>query len=177
MNTFVLLLRGVNVGGNNSLPMKDLARLLESLGAQGVKTYIQSGNAVFQMAAKAAEALPAGIAAAIQRDFGFAPGVVLLPLQACEQAMANNPFQQAQEQPSTLHLGFLAQLPKAATSAKLHEVKSDSEQFAVIDKVFYLHAPDGIGRSKLASRAEKILGVDMTLRNWRTVSALYQLKE
>lgn len=175
MPSFVALLRGINVGGNNPLPMKDFARLLQALGAQDVQTYIQSGNAVFRMDDAHCDKLAAQIASAIQQACAFEPMVLVMPLQQLEQAMAHNPYPEAQVPGNTLHLGFLAQEPAQADRGKMEALRAESERYALIDRVFYLHAPDGIGRSKLAARAEKLLGVGMTMRNWQTVQRLAEL--
>jgi uncharacterized protein (DUF1697 family) len=177
MEPFVALLRGINVGGKNALPMQELVRQLEALGAQDVKTYIQSGNAVFRLDKGNAESLAAQLGARIRQDSGFAPFVLVLTRAALAKAVANNPYAQAQTQPNSLHLGFLAALPRQANLQKMAELKAASEAFQLQRKVLYLHAPDGIGRSRLAARAESLLGVDMTLRNWRTVCALLELAQ
>jgi uncharacterized protein (DUF1697 family) len=169
MKTYIALLRGINVGGNNILPMKDLTALLEKLSADSVKTYIQSGNAVFRHEAESASQLSSSIRAAIKERHGFDPQVFLLELDELAQAMASNPFPEAESEPKTLHLYFLASTPQNPDLQTLDSLKQDNEQFELIDNVFYLHAPDGIGRSKLAVRAEKALGVAVTGRNWRTV--------
>lgn len=175
MKTFVTLLRGINVGGNNSLPMKEFSVLLQGLGCSNVKTYIQSGNAVFQSAKAQPKALQQQITAAIQKDFGFAPWVLVLPLQDYCQALTQNPFPEAEIVPNSLHVGFLAQPPKAPDLAKMDAIKTDTEQYRLIGQSFYLHAPDGIGRSKLAASAERLIGVDMTMRNWRSCCAIRDL--
>ncbi|HIA16949.1 MAG TPA: DUF1697 domain-containing protein, partial [Dehalococcoidia bacterium] len=90
-------------------------------------------------------------------------------------AIASNPFPQAEEHPNTLHLYFLSEPPHDPDNDALNALKSDSEQFVLTDNVFYLHAPGGIGQSKLAARAERLLGVDATARNWRTVSKIEEM--
>lgn len=177
MKTYIALFRGINVGGNNILPMKALAALLEKLGAHNVKTYIQSGNAVFQHAEENIPQLSSRISAAIKESHGFEPRVLLLELTELERALAANPFPEAEAEPKTLHLYFLAASPAAPDLSMLDNLKRDNEAFQLIDKVFYLHAPDGIGRSKLAERVEKALGVAATARNWRTVSQVMAMAE
>jgi uncharacterized protein (DUF1697 family) len=172
MKTHIALFRGINVGGNNILPMKELVVILKNLGSQGVKTHIQSGNAVFQHRAERAAELSDRIRAAINRSHGFEPHVLLLDVAELEQAMASNPFPQAESDPNTLHLYFLADLPENPDLETLDSLKRDTEQYSLNDKVFYLYAPDGIGRSKLAARVEKSLGVAATARNWRSVSKI-----
>jgi uncharacterized protein (DUF1697 family) len=169
MKTYVALFRGLNVGGNNILPMKELVALLENIGLQNVRTYIQSGNAIFQSEEKNASLLSNKIRTAIKKSHGFEPQVLLLELEEMERAVGSNPFPQAESEPKTLHVHFLASMPKHPDFDALEGIKSDRERFALKDGVFYLHAPDGIGRSKLAANAEKLLGVSMTGRNWRTV--------
>jgi uncharacterized protein (DUF1697 family) len=172
MKTYIALFRGINVGGNNILPMKELAVVLENLGAANVKTYIQSGNAVFQHASENVSGLSSSISAAIKASHGFEPRVWLLDLVEMEKAIASNPFPKGESEPKTLHLYFLASAPPNPDLKMLDSLKKANEQFKLIDNVFYLHAPEGIGRSKLAERAEKALGVAATARNWRTVSKI-----
>src|SRR5215204_5844732 len=169
MKTYVALFRGINVGGTNVLPMKDLASLLENIGSQNVKTYIQSGNAVFQSEEENASLLSNKIRAAIKKSYGFEPQLLLLTPKEIERAVESNPFPEAESEPKTLHAYFLASMPENPDLGALDNIKSDRERFALKDRVFYLHAPDGIGRSKLAANTEKLLGVAITGRNWRTV--------
>ncbi len=157
------------------MPMKDLVVLLEVLGARNVRTYIQSGNAVFQSAEKNASRLSRQLVAEIKKRHGFEPLVLLLGLEAIETAIAKNPFPEAEADPSSLHLGFLASTPKNPDLETLKKLKKASERFHLGDNVFYLHAPEGVGRSKLAARTEKLLGVPMTDRNWRTVCKIREL--
>ena len=165
------------MGGRNKLPMKDLTKLLESLDCQQVKTYIQSGNAAFQHATTEPHILSTHISSAIQASHGFEPAVLILPAKSLQQAIAENPFTDAGAAPKTLHLYFLTSVPANPNFEKMATLKADSEQFELRKNVFYLHAPDGIGRSKLAAQAEKLLGVAATARNWRTVSKLAEMLE
>jgi len=175
MKTYIALLRGINVGGKNTLPMKELAKLLEDLGSHNVKTYIQSGNIVLQSKEKNATRLANKIRAGIKERFHFEPHVLLLKIQELETAIKNNPFPEAESEPTTLHLGFLASAPKDPDMQKLKSIGKENERFVLKSNVFYLHAPDGIGRSKLAASAEKLLGVPQTGRNWRTVCQLMDI--
>jgi uncharacterized protein (DUF1697 family) len=172
MKTYIALFRGINVGGHNVLPMKNLVALLENVGAQNVKTYVQSGNAVFQSEETSAPMLSNTISATIKKYYGIEPQVLLLEPEEIEKAVGSNPFPEAESEPKTLHLFFLSSMPKNPDFAALESIKTNRERFALKDGVFYLHAPDGIGRSKLAANAEKLLDVSMTGRNWRTVSRI-----
>lgn len=175
MNTYIALLRGINVVGKNLLPMRELVALLEALGSRNVTTLIQSGNAVFQHGEDDVSLLKHGIGAEIRQRCGFAPCVLLLRPEELERSMAGNPFRDAEPQPDTLHLGFLASAPLNPDLKALEGVRKESERFLLQGRVFYLHAPEGIGRSKLAARAEKLLGVAMTDRNWRTVCKINEM--
>jgi uncharacterized protein (DUF1697 family) len=175
MKTYIALFRGINVGGNNILPMKELVAVLEGLGSRNVKTYIQSGNAVFVCKEKDASRLSNAIRGEIKQRRGFEPHVLLLELADLERAIKKNPFPAAETDPQALHAGFLASAPENPNLKTLASLKQDSERFQLIDKVFYLYAPEGIGRSKLAANAEKLLGVPMTDRNWRTVCKIQEM--
>jgi uncharacterized protein (DUF1697 family) len=171
------LLRGINVGGKGLLPMTELVAALEDLGALKVRTYIQSGNAVFETAETDPARLARKLAAGILQRRGFEPHVLILPLEALAGAVAGNPFPEAEADPASLHLGFLAAPPRNPDLVQLGRLKKDSERFHLTDAVFYLHAPEGVGRSKLAAGAERLLGVPMTDRNWRTVCTLMEMAQ
>jgi uncharacterized protein (DUF1697 family) len=168
MKTYTALFRGINVGKTRSLPMKELTQMLEVLGCINVKTYIQSGNVVFQYQGEE-KSLADRISSEVKKKRGFEPQILLLTADDIQKAMKANPFPEAESEPSTLHLGFLASVPANPDLKKIESLKTESERFMLKGSVFYLHAPDGIGRSKLAASSEKLLGVPMTDRNWRTV--------
>lgn len=181
MSTYILLLRGINVGGRNVLRMGELAELLRSLGLRDVETYAQSGNVVFRAEREPsgepewARALEREIADAIEDGHGFRPRVLLFGSDRLEEAIESHPFPEAEAEPKTLHFFFLASEPADPDLEALEQVRADSERFHLADGVFYLHAPDGIGRSKLAGSVERHLGVAATARNWRTVRRLGEM--
>lgn len=175
MKTYIALFRGINVGGRNTLPMKALAAILERLGCRDARTYIQSGNAVFRSPERGAARLAARIAAEIKQGHGFEPAVQLLGLGEIERIMASNPFPDAGAAPNSLHVYFLESAPDSPDLGALEKIRAANERFAIAGKAFYLHAPDGIGRSKLAANAEKLLGVSATSRNWRTVCQILEM--
>jgi uncharacterized protein (DUF1697 family) len=175
MKTCVALLRGINVGGKGLLPMKELVAILESLGCRKVTTYIQSGNAVFQHEDAVASEIASKLTAQIAKSRGFAPHVLVLEAKEFKRAMDGNPFPEAAAEPKSLHVFFLDSKPAKAALKSLESLKSESERFKLRGSVFYLHAPDGIGRSKLAANVERKLGVPATSRNWRTVCRLLEI--
>ena len=89
----------------------------------------------------------------------------------------NNPFPEAENDPKALHVGFLASAPKNPNLKALESLRKASEQFRLMDNVFYLYAPEGVGRSKLAANTERLLGVSMTDRNWRTVCKIMEMTQ
>jgi uncharacterized protein (DUF1697 family) len=175
MQIWIALLRGINVGGNNILPMKDLRGLLDDLGYENARTYIQSGNCVFQSGENEAGKLEGEIGSAIEKQFGFRPHVFVLTLDALDEAIAANPYPQANDDPKSLHFSFLAKPARDVDLGALEALKADNEAFTLTDAVFYLYAPDGIGRSKLAAKTERHLAVPMTGRNLRSVLKITEL--
>lgn len=174
MPVCLALLRGINVGGR-TLPMKELTAILVTLGASRVQTYIQSGNAVFVHAAPDLPRLARQITAEIQQRRGFEPHVLLLTPADLARVIRQNPFPEAEADPVALHVGFLAEAPARPDLEKLEGWRLASERFQLRGRAFYLHAPAGFGRSKLAANAERALGVPLTDRNWRTVLTLQQI--
>lgn len=175
MKTYVALLRGINVGGKGLLQMKELVAILESLGCLTVRTYIQSGNAVFEHKESEAGKLAGKISAAIEKKRGFAPHVLVLDAKELKRAVDGNPFPEGAAEPKSLHLFFLDSKPAKSTLKSLDALKSATERFELLGNWFYLHAPDGIGRSKLAASVERHLKVPVTSRNWRTVCTLLEI--
>jgi len=165
MKPFILLLRGINVGGKNILPMKDLRAFLLELGCQNIRTYIQSGN----VALRAVPIDSDKIEEAIASKFGFRPHALVLTEDQFLTAILNNPFKQLE--PKSVHFYFCKNPPESNDS-KLQEYVAQSERYALIDGVFYLYAPEGIGRSKLMCNLEKCLGVPATGRNLTTIQKL-----
>jgi uncharacterized protein (DUF1697 family) len=174
MTTCVALLRGINVGGKHSLPMQTLRDILAALDCEDAKTYIQSGNAVFNFD-KDRQELAAEITAAIEREVGFAPSVQMFKIEDFQAILNANPFPDAVAEPKTLHIAFLAETPTAPDLAAIAALQSDTEETQLSDGAFFLHAPDGIGRSKLAAKLDKCLGVETTGRNWRSATAIADL--
>ena len=172
MSARVALLRGINVGGTGKLPMAALKAHMEALGAGNVATYIQSGNAVFTGGdAEFAADLRARIAA----EEGFAPEVMVLSGAALVAAYDGFPFPEALERPKFGNIWFCESAPDTPDLEALAAIAAPSETFALEGACFYLDAPEGIGRSKLAARVERSLGVHATARNLNTVAKLVEM--
>jgi uncharacterized protein (DUF1697 family) len=99
----------------------------------------------------------------------------MLSAKKLKKAADANPFPKAEAESKSVHLYFLAKTPKDPDLEALNRLKSGKESFKLMGDVFYLHAPDGIGRSKLAARAEKLIGVEATARNWNSVTKLLEM--
>jgi len=168
VKTYVVLFRGINVGGNNILPMKELTTILEENNYQDIKTYIQSGNVVLRSQKKP----DTNIGSIIQSKFGFKPEVIALEESEFITAINNNPF--SSKEGKTIHFYFCKRSPKA-NAEKLKMLRSESEEYYIEGKVFYLHAPYGIGRSKLVANIESCLGVPATGRNLNTINKLLSM--
>lgn len=175
MTRYIALFRGINVGGNNKLPMKELVAVLEELGLKGIRTYIQSGNVIFLSQKDGAQKLAAAITAAIAKSHGLAPKVLLRDAEQLRSAIKANPFPDAEADGKTLHFNFLECMPPAPDIPRMEELRSATERFQLKGDVLYLHAPDGIGRSRLVANLERLLGVAMTGRNWNTVRKLMDM--
>lgn len=177
LKTYIFLFRGINVGGSHRLPMTDLRQLLERSGCTEVRTYIQSGNAICRSGETNMDRLARQVTAAVSRSHGFEPRVLVLTLAELKKAAANNPFPQAVQFPQSLHLFFLAERPPRPDLKALEALKTPTERFKLEGKTFYVHTPDGFGKSKLAERTERLLGVEATARNWRTVTTLIEMAD
>lgn len=175
MPSWIALFRGINVGGNNLLPMQTLVSDLETLKCKNIRTYIQSGNVVFESTVKNQRTLATKIADRIEEQHGFRPHVLLLSPKELQAAVEANPFPKAVSEPASLHFFFLDALAAKANTRALDQSKAATESYVLKGKLFFLHAPDGIGRSKLAATAERHLGVAATARNYRTVAKIVEI--
>ncbi len=172
----VALLRGINVGGKNKLPMKDLAAIFAAHGASDVRTYIQSGNVVFRASKSVAAKLPRLAGEAIEARFGHRPPIVLRTREELLAVLSANPFLARGADEKALHVGFLEAKPTEARIAALDPDRSPGDAFAVIGREIYLHLPNGGARSKLTNAYfDSKLATISTMRNWRTVNELAAL--
>ena len=190
MASHVALLRGINVGGRNKVPMADLREVVASLGHTGVSTYIQSGNVLFSTAGDDTAKLAADLEAAIAEAFGVRSPVVVLSREDLARVLDTNPHPE-EPNPKLVHVVFLnAELPgplldriSAAESAAAAKGSRDTAQLA--GQALFLHTPDGFGASELAQNVFKIIappkksrpGLAATARNWATATKLLSLCE
>jgi uncharacterized protein (DUF1697 family) len=183
MTRFVVLLRAVNVGGNNRLPMADLRATLEAGGLADVRTYIQSGNVVVSAPAHDPEAVAAHVRALIASHFHLDVPAVALTAAELEAIVASTPFPD-EEDPKKVHAIVLPYAPtEAMTHAIAHRQAAAAEAgsrdiVTVVGRVAYLHTPDGFGTSELARKLTSGSAaplVDGTARNWATMTTLLEM--
>ena len=177
MATHVVLLRGVNVGGNNRLPMAEFRRVLESLGYDGVATYLQSGNAVCRAPGPTDEVADA-VARALEDDLGLAVPVVTRSADQWAELVAANPLAHLEEDPKRLHVTFLDAPPDPERVVALASEAATlaPECIEVVGADAYLHTPHGFADTKFTPAfLERRLGRVATTRNWRTVLALAEM--
>ncbi|MFG2121243.1 DUF1697 domain-containing protein [Streptomyces sp. NPDC048710] len=178
MTTYAALLRGINVGGSKKLPMADLRTLMTGLGHDGVRTHLQSGQAVFTTDRGDEESLAAELARAIEERFGFPVDVIVRDHTYVRAVAEACPFPAAELEAKQLHVTYFSAPVTAERFAEIDPAAHLPEEFRLGDRCLYLYAPDGLGRSKLAealSRPRITKGVIATSRNWNTVLKLVEL--
>ncbi len=164
----VALLRGVNVGGGNKLPMADLRAQAADLGWQDITTYIASGNLVFR-----ASGTPDDLATALRAKLAVDVPVLVLTGDDLRAAVLGCPFP---PDPGNLVHGFFCFDPPAMDEARAASLQAPTEALAVMDRIVWLHAPEGIGRSKLVEKMDKVItGTTFTARNFNTIRKLAAL--
>ncbi|MFI9804424.1 DUF1697 domain-containing protein [Streptomyces sp. NPDC052301] len=178
MTTYAALLRGINVGGSRKLPMAELRTLLSGLGHTGVRTHLQSGQAVFATERGDEESLGAELSRAVEERFGFPVDVIVRDHTYLKAVADNCPFPAAGLEARQLHVTYFSAPVTEDRFAAIDQAAHLPEEFRLGDRCLYLYAPDGVGRSKLAealSRPSSTRGVIATSRNWNTVVKLVEL--
>jgi uncharacterized protein (DUF1697 family) len=177
MPSYVAMLRGINVSGSKPVKMDALRASFEALGFENVRTYVQSGNVVFEAKERAAAPLGPKIVARIKRDFGFEVPLLVLGAAELARVVDENPFlKQRGVDLTNLHVTFLAGAPAAAGLKKMEGVSSGRDAFRCLGTTIYLVCPDGYGNTKLSNNAfERALAASATTRNWKTVTTLAAL--
>lgn len=175
MTTYIALFRGLNVGGSHKVPMADLRALLADLGFEGPRTYIQSGNAIFD-AGGDTQSVTDALETGFEKRFGFASPTVLITARDLARAIAESPFAGLTDDHKMLHLGLFRGDPDPQRLKLLEVLPKDGERYEVHGRLVYLYLPQYSARSDLANAvASKNLGAPVTLRNWRTVGVLEEM--
>jgi uncharacterized protein (DUF1697 family) len=176
MGINVAFLRGINVGGKNRLPMDELAGMFEAAGCQAVRTYIQSGNVIFEASAALARRIPGAISQAILAKTKLRVPVVVRSADELARVVRNNPFLATKAERKALHVAFLADEPTTTQVASLDGKRSPPDEFIARGREVYLHLPNGVARTRLTNAyLDSKLKTVSTLRNLNTLESLLGL--
>lgn len=169
MQKYIVLLRGINVGGHRKVPMADLRQLLSVNGFVDVKTYIQSGNVVLKSKLKTAQEVEQNVAELIHSHFGFEVGVYAFFEENWQSIIDGNPFVKTEPDIGKLYVAFLKTTPSAEGINKLKDVDFGADEYKIVGDKIYLKYATKASQSKLTNPTiERKLGVEATSRNWRT---------
>ncbi|MGZ5834840.1 MAG: DUF1697 domain-containing protein [Xanthobacteraceae bacterium] len=176
MATYIAMIRGINVSGHNSISMDRLRDLFTGLGYGDVRTYIQSGNVLFDASGGAAK-MVAAIEAALAKELGSAITAVLRSPAELGKVLKQNPFLKVNGVDlSQLYVTFLNSVPSAAALKAVAGINAGGDELNVIGREVYVLCRNGYGRTKLSNTAiEKVLALKGTTRNWKTVTKLHGL--
>ena len=179
MHTYISILRGINVSGQKLIRMEALREMYEKLGFKNVRSYVQSGNVLFDHKSTDKGKLAASISSAIKKTFGFDVPVIVLTAPDLKKIIAGNPFAGDKgKDPAFLHITFLAEAPKAYDRSAMDSKKQAGEEIHYADRAIYLYCPRGYGNSKLSNNlVESRLKVTATTRNWKTSNELLRMAE
>lgn len=179
MTIYISLLRGINVSGQKKIKMADLKALYEALDLENVKTYIQSGNVVFESDKKPPFDLPANIREAIQEKYGFSVPVEVRSLNYWRILIKDNIFCLDHEKDDKyFHVTVLAEIPDEKLMHEIDKLSFGDDEYFIVGNRIYLYCPNGYGRTKLNNNFwERKLKVSATTRNWKTVKKLLELAD
>lgn len=173
VTAYVAFLRGVNVGGKRKLPMADLVEFFDGAGCRNVRSYIQSGNVVFEGTARIASRVGQAVRQAIEERFAFDVPIVVRSAEELDAVVRKNPFVERGEPEDSLHVVFLADTPGPEGVRGLDPKRSPPDAFVVRGRDIYLCLPNGVAKSKLTNAYfDSKLKTISTGRNWRTVTKL-----
>lgn len=177
MNTYIALLRGINVSGQKKIKMADLREHLAELPFHNIQTYIQSGNIVFEREETESKIIEEEIRTKIEEKYGFDVPTLVKTQEDFKHVVEHHPFiHQRKEDPKLVHVTFLGQTPDSEKVSALSAGNYPSEEFKIEEDYFYLFAPNGYGRAKLNNNfIERNLKVRATTRNWKTVNKLLEM--
>jgi len=173
------LLRGINVGGKNRLPMKRLTEIFTDAGGRECKTSIQSGNLLFKAASKKeAASLGLKVSCLLRERERLEIPLIILPANILHKALNDHPFIDEEKDERMVSIGFLSKKPPLDALSRLDPNKSPGDRYQVQGELIFLHTPHGMARSKLTvGYFDRRLGATTTLRNVKTIRALIRLLE
>lgn len=177
MSTYIALLRGINVGGNKLIKMQELKAMFAELQYENVRTYIQSGNVVFESEESSGSRLSEVISQRIQETFGFGVPVIIRSLEELEAVIAGNPFPLTeQEEFKRLYVSFLAAAPSAEALELIRPYEEGADRVRMVGKEMYTYYEVSVSESPLFKvQFDKLLGTTLTARNWNTLGKVTAL--
>ncbi|HEX8267875.1 MAG TPA: DUF1697 domain-containing protein [Pyrinomonadaceae bacterium] len=174
MTKYVAFLRGINVGGRTSIKMERLREVFASLGFQNIKTYIQSGNVIFETDETDGDKLSSKIESAVEKEF-FKTNVMVRSAEEIKEAIKNNPFAGEEFDEKLFHLVFLSEKLSDEKAEMLLSNNREMEKFAVRNREVYCLLRDGVADSLLGKKyIDNKLKTPATARNWRTVNKILE---
>lgn len=179
METYIAMLRGINVSGHKIIKMDALRKAFEDSGYGNVRTYIQSGNVIFTSVKTSSGKLEKSISGIISGAFGFEAPVIVRDLKEMKEIIKENPFlKDAKCDAKNLYAILLSDEPAKRLKDKIPEAPNDDTMHRITGKTVYLYCPDGYGNTKLTNAFfEKHLKVTATARNWKTICELAKIAE
>ncbi|PJZ70890.1 hypothetical protein CH373_06395 [Leptospira perolatii] len=179
MTTFIALLRGINVSGQKIIKMDHLKSLFEALPFQNVRTYIQSGNVIFQTESSASEKIREQIEKHLEKNLGFQVKTILRTRKELESAVKRIPFQENEySKENKLYISFLSQKPNAGLVEKLISFNNEIDEFRPSGKEIYIVCKKGYGKSVFSNQfLEKKLDLISTTRNLDTVQKILEISK
>lgn len=174
---YIALLRGINIGRSKRIKMADLVKTLESLGFKNIKTYLQSGNVIFEYDSSNISEIEGSIERKISETFSFSVDVIIRTKDELENIVNGNPFiSEPDIELDKLHVTFLSDIPDQKAVLNLDINAAENEKFEIIGREVYLYCPNGYARTKLKNDVfEKKLNITATTRNWKTTNKLLEL--
>jgi uncharacterized protein (DUF1697 family) len=176
MQTYIALLRGINVSGKNIVAMSDLKAYVESFGAKQVRTYIQSGNVVFKHEAKTAGEVRVRLEQHLEKRLGSTIPTVVKLRDGLKAAAEGNPYDSGTPDfGKQTYLCFFERVPSTAAIESIQPWITGTERLEVKGDIGYAHYSISFGRAKLSHAViERKLGTT-TMRNWNTVTRLLEM--
>lgn len=175
MNKYIVLLRGINVGGHHKILMADLRNLLSNNNYHNVQTYIQSGNIILE-SDKNSKQISVHIKELIAKYYQFDIPVISIPEKELHTCFKENPFLEKETDIKKLHVTFLSDIPEESKVNNLDIPIYNNDQYNIKRSIIYLHTPDGFAKTKFnIATFEKKLNIQATTRNWNTVTKLVNL--
>lgn len=176
MKTYIALLRGINVSGQKKVPMAELRELLETSGLQNLRTYIQSGNVIFNASNQNSSQLEKQIKKAIMEYFSFDVSVLVKTPKEIQSILENAPF--SDKKPEQIYFTLLSQIPDPNLVQELRKINYPNEGFIITDYCVYGYRLIGFGRAKCSNNFfERKLKVSSTSRNYNTMMKLLSLSK